>query len=69
MLPGYLKNYARHFNLSFKENRCYDQLGRLVLAETKDKKYVKYIDINGNWQLCKQGDLVVSIINNLQLHE
>ena len=65
---NYIKKYANCFNLYYGENTCYNKQGEKVLFLNEDKT-VSYRMDPLKWSKCKQGDLLVSIINNIPIHE
>lgn len=68
MMNNYVKKYTDQFNLYKSEDNLYcDLQGRYVLSVTNNKIY--YLSSSNVWQECKPGDLIVSIINNIPIHE
>jgi len=67
-VTNYIKKYADCFNLLFKNSKCYDQSGNLVLMLHEEGKYIYYLYEPGRWLKGKNGDMAVSIINQVPLH-
>ena len=66
MQKSYVKQYAEHFKLYRRENSYYNERGDLVLSILNEQIFCRQNNVD--WKPCKQGDLIVSIINNIPLH-
>ena len=64
---NYIREYAKYFDLLYGDFVCYNKYGDKVLYLNHDKT-VSYRESKEKWLLCKQGDLLVSIINNIPIH-
>ena len=67
MQKSYIRNYAEKFNLFYGHDKCYDQMGNLVMFSQGDGKYVLYRS-GPKWVPAKQGDLLIAIMNNTPIH-
>ena len=66
MQKTYIKQYVRHFDLYQSGNKYYNKDAYHVLSIIDESVY--YRTGHSKWKTCKQGDLLVSIINNIPLH-
>mgnify|MGYP001293534542 CR=1 FL=1 len=65
MQKTYLRQYVNYFKLAQDGCKYYDMTGRHVLSIVEGIIHVKN---KNNWSQCKEGDLIVSIVNNIPLH-
>ena len=65
MQKTYLKQYVNYFKLARNGCKYYNMRGMHVLSIIEGIIHVKN---NHEWKKCKEGDLIVSIINNIPLH-
>jgi hypothetical protein len=66
MQKTYIKQYVRHFDLYQSGNKFYDKNAYHVLSVVNEN--IHYRVGHSEWKICNQGDLIVSIINNIPLH-
>ena len=66
MQQSYIKQYVNHFNLVREGQKYYDLHGYHVLSIVNGGIQVK---TNNSWSLIKEGDLLISIINNIPIHD
>ena len=66
MQQTYIKEYINHFGLYRSGNKYFDKNAYHVLSVVNEDIY--YRISHNEWKTCKQGDLLVSIINNIPLH-
>ena len=66
MQKTYIKQYVKHFDLCRSGNKFYNKSAEHVLSVIEESIY--YRVTKNEWKSCKQGDLLVSIINNIPLH-
>ncbi len=66
MQEEYVSKYVKHFNLHRSGNKFLNERYEHVLSIVDGKVF--YRTDNENWESCKTGDLVVSVINNIPLH-
>ena len=62
----YMDKYAKHFKLHKSGNKFLNHKYEHVISVIDGKVFYKLSE--GNWKTCKEGDLIVSIINNIPLH-
>jgi hypothetical protein len=65
MQKNYIDEYAKQFKLFKTGNKLYTFEGKHVISIVD--KYVKY-KVLDEWKSCRQGEIVVSIINNIPIH-
>ena len=66
MEKQYLNKYVTYFKLHKSGNKFLNHRYEHVLSIVEDKVYYKLSE--GNWKACKEGDLLVSVVNNIPLH-
>ena len=66
MKNEYVKKYVTHFQLHKSGNKFLNSRYEHVLSITNNQIFYKLS--KNNWKACKEGDLLISIINNIPLH-
>ena len=67
MKTDYINKYAQHFKLHKSGNKFLNQKFEHVLSLIDDQIYYRISE--NEWKSCKSGDLIVSVINDIPLHE
>lgn len=63
-----IRKYVTHFKLIKTGEETYSTVGGRDVLRICDNK-IQIRDTAGNWKLTRQGDLILSIIDNIPLHD
>lgn len=61
----YLRRYAEEFSLYTDGSSCWNKRGEKIIQILNDK--IQYKNSRSQWVSCKEGDLLVCIINGIPL--
>ena len=66
MQKSYIENYANYYNLKKSGTIYLNEKYEHVMSVIDGKIFYKLTETK--WNTCKSGDLLISIINNIPLH-
>jgi|ETN01SMinimDraft_1059929.scaffolds.fasta_scaffold69925_3 hypothetical protein len=66
MQKSYIENYANYYNLKKSGTIYLNEKYEHVMSVIDGKIFYKLTETK--WNICKSGDLLISIINNIPLH-